>query len=70
MSPSHPDRVRRNYQKRIAFIFKDIPFHICEKAPLYPPIYLLNSNMKECPYCFEKIQINEKDTSHSLKMEE
>jgi len=53
--PSHPDRVRKNYEDRIAFTFKGIPFHVCDKAPRYPPIALLTPDMKICPYCHKEI---------------
>ena len=65
--PSHPDRVRKNYDigydfakkestSRVAFTFKGISFHVCDKAPKYPPVSLITPNMSNCPYCGENVK--------------
>jgi len=57
MMPSHPDRVRRNYEPKIVIKFKDIPIHICDKAPLNPMTFIDSRLMDSgrCPFCFKEL---------------
>jgi hypothetical protein len=55
--PSHPDRVRKNYEvdKKTIIYFGGVPIHTCDKVPKNQPVWMLTPGMTQCPFCFEKI---------------